>query len=95
MWVKFVYEIRGVLVSMTCMFTLSGVEPEFPTSYVVVFFMFNELRWDVIVHFVDIGGIVHHHCLNFLFIESLLKPHNKIGICCCSAKPWPAGSESG
>jgi len=22
----------------------------------------------VVVHFVDIGGIVHHHCLNCLFI---------------------------
>ena len=26
-------------------------------SYVVVFVMFNGLRWDVIVHFVDLGGI--------------------------------------
>jgi hypothetical protein len=24
----------------------------------------------VIVHFVDIGGIVDHYCLNFLFIMS-------------------------
>jgi len=30
--------------------------------------MFNELRWEVIVRFVDIGGIVVHHCLNVLFI---------------------------
>ena len=27
-----------------------------------------QLRWEVIVHFVDIGGIDDHHCLNFLFI---------------------------
>jgi hypothetical protein len=34
-------------------------EPVFSTSYVVVFFsMFNQLRRDVIVSFVDIGGIV-------------------------------------
>ena len=37
----------------------------FPTSYVKVFFMFNDLRWEVIVCFVD---IVDHHRLNFLFI---------------------------
>ena len=41
----------------------------FPTSYVVVFFMFNNLRWYVIVRFVDIGGIVDHQCLNCLFIK--------------------------
>jgi hypothetical protein len=28
--------------------------------------MFNDLRWEVIVPFVDIGG--NHHCLNILFI---------------------------
>ena len=32
----------------------------------VVLCMFNELRWGV-VRFVDIGGIVDHHCLNFIF----------------------------
>jgi hypothetical protein len=30
--------------------------------------MFNELRWEVVVCFVDIGGIVVHISLNFLFI---------------------------
>ena len=34
------------------------------TSYVVIFFVFNEFRWEMIV-FVDIGGIVYHHCFNF------------------------------
>jgi hypothetical protein len=29
--------------------------------------MFNELRLNVIVQFVDIGEIVDHHCQNFLF----------------------------
>jgi hypothetical protein len=43
--------------------------PGFLMPYIVVFVMFNYLRWDTeIVHFVDIGGFVHHHCLNFLFI---------------------------
>ena len=32
------------------------------------FSVFNELRREVFVRFVDIGGIVNHHCLNFLFI---------------------------
>jgi hypothetical protein len=32
--------------------------------------MFNDLRWEVIVCFIDIGGIVDHHCLNFFcFID--------------------------
>jgi len=30
----------------------------------------------VVVHFVDIGGIVDHHCLNFLFIMPLNYPMN-------------------
>ena len=29
-------------------------------------FMVNELRWEVIVHSVDIDGVVDHHCINFL-----------------------------
>jgi len=35
------------------------------------------VRWEVIVHFVDIGGIVDHHCLNLLFINyyNLHKEH--------------------
>jgi len=30
----------------------------------------------VVVHFVDIGRIVDHHCLNFLFIQSVVFFHN-------------------
>jgi hypothetical protein len=41
--------------------------------------MFNDLRLEVIVCFVDIGGIVYRHCLNFLFIiVSLSKETSKI-----------------
>ena len=29
----------------------------FPMSYVIVVFVFSELGWEVIAHFVDIGGI--------------------------------------
>jgi hypothetical protein len=43
------------------------------------FFAFIGLRW-LIVHFVDIDGIVDHHCLNFLFIigEGDFKVETKI-----------------
>jgi hypothetical protein len=41
--------------------------PGFLTLYVMVFLVFNYLRLDVIVCFIDIGGIVDHNCLlNFL-----------------------------
>ena len=32
----------------------------------VLFHILNKFRWEVIVRFVDIGGIVDHHCLNFV-----------------------------
>jgi hypothetical protein len=32
----------------------------FPTSYVMVFFMFNDLRWEVNVWFIDFSGIDNH-----------------------------------
>ena len=35
--------------------------------------MFSELRWEVIVCFVDIGGIDDHYCLNFLFCGEWVK----------------------
>jgi hypothetical protein len=34
----------------------------------MVFFMFNDLRYEIFVRFVGIGGNVDIHCLNFLFI---------------------------
>jgi hypothetical protein len=43
--------------------------PRFITS--VVFFMFNDVMWEVIhIDFIDIGGIVDEHSVNFLFIMS-------------------------
>ena len=42
--------------------------PGFPMPYVMVFFMVSCLGSEVIVCFGDIGRIVDHHCLNFLFI---------------------------
>jgi hypothetical protein len=29
--------------------------------------VFDKLKWEVVVRFVDNSGIVDHHCLNFLF----------------------------
>ena len=37
-----------------------------------VFFVFIDLRWEVIVLFVAIGEIVDHRCLNCLFITLML-----------------------
>jgi hypothetical protein len=37
--------------------------------------LFNDLRLEVIVRFVDIGGMDDHHCLKFLFI--ILFPPDK------------------
>ena len=34
----------------------------------MVFMVLNGLMREVVVCFVDIGGIIDHHCLNFLFI---------------------------
>jgi hypothetical protein len=31
-------------------------------------FVFSGLKLEVIVRFVDIGGIVYHHCLHILFL---------------------------
>ena len=44
----------------------------FLTPYVVVFLIFNALRAEVVVRFVDIGRIVDHHFLNFLSTVRLL-----------------------
>ena len=32
------------------------------------FDMFDDLRWDVIIRFVDIGGIVDRRCIHIVFI---------------------------
>jgi hypothetical protein len=42
-------------------------------------FYFNYLTWEVIVRFVDISGIVYHHCLNFLLMILPSKFNNRIG----------------
>ena len=37
--------------------------PRFSISYVVIFFVFNDLKSEMIGRLVDIGGIVDHHSL--------------------------------
>jgi len=39
-----------------------------PATYLVVFYVFNDLRSEVTVGFVDIGEIVDHHYWNFICI---------------------------
>jgi len=46
---------------------VSSQDLDFQRHMSWVIFMFNDLRLEVIVCFVDIGNIVHQHCLNFIF----------------------------
>ena len=41
--------------------------PGFSTSTHDLFFVYSGLMWEMIVHFVDIDGIVYIHSLDFLF----------------------------
>jgi hypothetical protein len=43
-----------------------------------IFFVISELRQKVIIHFLDIGGIVDHHCWNFLFIQHCIFVKEKL-----------------
>ena len=52
--------------------------PGFPTSYAVVFFFVSELRSEVVVRFVDIGGIVDHH-YHYFNCLSMYRHCNKNG----------------
>jgi hypothetical protein len=41
--------------------------PGCTSAFVVVVFVFNTLKWELVICFVDIDRIVHDHCLTFLF----------------------------
>ena len=56
----------GLLTGLTTPPSWPKPGPRFSPSYVLVFLCLILLEF--IVRFVDIGGIVDHHCLNFLFI---------------------------
>ena len=66
------YKVRGDCSGLTppyccaCPKTGHGFQMSYMYMYVVVIFVFSELRCEVIVRFVNIGGIVDHYCLNFL-----------------------------
>ena len=77
---KYSDDNRAAFVSKSDVITLTGspcnIFVPVPTQdldvqhYIVVTFVFNYSRWEVIVHFVDIGGIVDH-CLT-IFSQYLL-----------------------
>jgi len=69
-FIKILYWIYSIFLVHTFLW-LSQFRFWFPTSYVMVFFVFSHCRWEVIVLFVDISEIIDHHCLNFLFIICL------------------------
>ena len=56
------------LPSPTLFVPIPSQDMDFQSADVMVFFMFNELKWDIVVCFVDIGWILVYHSLNFLFI---------------------------
>jgi hypothetical protein len=67
---------------------------KFPTFYVVVDFVVNELRSGVIVSFLDIGEIVDHHCLNFLIITWSEKTKTYQQRYYDISEPWHIGHHS-
>ena len=48
------------LYACTCQKLGSGLQ----SAYAMIFYVLNGFRREVIVHFVDIGKTVNHHCLN-------------------------------
>jgi hypothetical protein len=60
--------ITVLIPSHFCASPKSG--PGFPTSYIVVFVCVQwvKVRGDL---FVDIGGIVHHHCFKFKWVQDV------------------------
>jgi hypothetical protein len=40
--------------------------------------VYDQISWEVITPFVDIGGLVHHYCLSFLSFTSFFKIRLKI-----------------
>jgi hypothetical protein len=53
------------------------------------FFVFSELRWEVIVCFTDIGGIDHHYCLNFLVCVQWVEMRGDCLFCWYWWNWWP------
>ena len=64
---KFLFIKKGGLgiLSYFCVCPKPGLQ-----HVVMFFFVLNDFRWVVIVHFVYIDGIIYHNCLKFLLIIS-------------------------
>ena len=65
-WLNFLSCVQWVKMRGDCLFCWYWWN-WWPLLFKLSFFVFSELRWEVIVCFVDIGGIDDHYCLNFLF----------------------------
>ena len=57
-------------------------EPQFSTSYVVVFFLCSLTWGERSLHFVDIDWVVYHSFLNCSFIHVIISDF-QISSCCC------------
>jgi hypothetical protein len=49
--------------------SLPRLDLHFEMPWVMVFFIISNLRLEVVISSVDIGGIVDYFCFNFLFIK--------------------------
>ena len=107
------YSVSTVATFCTCWVTRGGITPDTKkenneisslhaviTSHVVVFFVFNELRWEVIVRFADIGGIVENlsplrkwkvfvtslskYVIQWTIVESGVKHHTLVFLSFCT-----------
>jgi hypothetical protein len=61
--------LTGLTTAHFCVHPMSDLD--FQRHVFFFFCVFSEYVWEVIVRFVDIGWIVDHHCLNFLFLSNL------------------------
>jgi hypothetical protein len=60
----------GVWILLT---SLNPPQLDFQCHLSLGFFLCPARWWEVIVRFVDIGEIVDHHCLSFLFITNVIR----------------------
>ena len=60
-----------------------------PLLFKLSFLVFIELRWEVLVCFVDIGGIDDHYCVNFLFCVQWVNTKGDYLLCWYWLNWWP------
>ena len=60
-WIQLPYDLIHIFVFVP------NHDLDFQGHMSCTFFMFNDLRWEVVVCFTEIGGIVDNHVLYFLF----------------------------